>query len=158
MFIRLASPYKPSSSFLKKNFQRKRNYWNNFFSFVFPPIANVRHTRKKIPCIARHALSQRLHREKMPETCKKLQWRSARRERESANGVDKTEIPIQRATTKLTTQCTKFGVSTLFSIYFELPFAIYFNQVSKFLSKLLQQKYLSMLEFWYRYGVNWIAL
>ena len=81
MFIRLASPYKPSSSFLKKNFQRKRNYWNNFFSFVFPPIANVRHTRKKIPCIARHALSQRLHREKMPETCKKLQWRSARRER-----------------------------------------------------------------------------
>ena len=103
MFIRLASPYKPSSSFLKKNFQRKRNYWNNFFSFVFPPIANVRHTRKKIPCIARHALSQRLHREKMPETCKKLQWRSARRERESANGVDKTEIPIQRATTKLTT-------------------------------------------------------
>ena len=111
MFIRLASPYKFSSSFLKKNFQRKRNYWNNFFSFVFPPIANVRHTRKKIPCIARHALSQRLHREKMPETCKKLQWRSARRERESANGVDKTEIPIQRATTKLTTQCTKFGVS-----------------------------------------------
>ena len=101
MFIRLASPYKPSSSFLKKNFQRKRNYWNNFFSFVFPPIANVRHTRKKIPCIARHALSQRLHREKMPETCKKLQWRSARRERESANGVDKTEIPIQRATTEL---------------------------------------------------------
>ena len=89
--------------FSKKKFQRKRNYWNNFFSFVFPPIANVRHTRKKIPCIARHALSQRLHREKMPETCKKLQWRSARRERESANGVDKTEIPIQRATTKLTT-------------------------------------------------------
>ena len=67
--------------FSKKKFQRKRNYWNNFFSFVFPPIANVRHTRKKIPCIARHALSQRLHREKMPETCKKLQWRSARRER-----------------------------------------------------------------------------
>ena len=157
MFIRLASPYKPSSSFLKKNFQRKRNYWNNFFSFVFPPIANVRHTRKKIPCIARHALSQRLHREKMPETCKKLQWRSARRERESANGVDKTEIPIQRATTKLTTQCTKFGVS-IFSIYFKLPFAIYFHQVSQFLNKLLQQKYLSMLEYWYRYGVNWIAL